>query len=86
MTGRGHNQLSFKVQEAIVLAHLRDIGPLTPWEALHRYGVFRLAARIWVLRQAGHKIITHMVKNDFGNHYAEYVLVQQAKPEKEEAA
>jgi len=77
---------AYVIQEAIVMAHLRDRGPLTPKEAWERYGIYRLAARVYVLRKAGHNIITHRVRNDWGNPYAEYVLLQQAKPTKEEAA
>jgi hypothetical protein len=85
MNGVGHNQLSFQIQEAIVLAHLRDRGPLSPWEALHRYGIFRLAARVFRLRRDGHDILTRRVKNDFGNSYAEYHLIKLAQPKGEAA-
>ena len=73
---RGHN---VTIQNEMVLDHLRS-GPITPKEALYRYGCFRLAARIYDLRQIGHEIITTRVMNDEGNPYAEYFLIKQAKP------
>jgi hypothetical protein len=62
----------------MVLEHLLA-APITPREALSRYGCFRLAARIYDLRQVGHQIITMRVINDEGNRYAEYHLLRQAE-------
>jgi hypothetical protein len=56
-----------------VLNHLRDIGSLTPLEALNEFGCFRLAAHIESLRKDGHRIFTHMV-NENGKKYARYTL------------
>jgi hypothetical protein len=68
------------IQEAIVLDHLIRIGPITPLEALNHYGIFRLAARIFRLREAGHDIYTEIVKNEHtGKRYARYHLIAQAK-------
>lgn len=39
-----------------ILAALLRGEKITPLEALYKYGCFRLGARIWDLRQAGHKI------------------------------
>jgi hypothetical protein len=78
---RGHNRIA--VQNALVLDHLRR-APLTPIEALRLYGVFRLAARIFDLREMGHEILTTRVINDYGNSYAEYHLLKLAP--REEAA
>ena len=64
-------------QNAMVFAHLRT-DSITPREALDLYGIFRLAARIFDLRQAGHQIITLRVRNSEGNPYAEYHMLQQA--------
>ena len=44
-------------QNSIVLAHLTRIGPLTPKEAMDKYGIMRLGARIYDLKQDGHNII-----------------------------
>jgi hypothetical protein len=76
----GHNSQS--VQNAMVLEHLIRRGPITPQEALIFYGCFRLAARIYDLRQVGHHIITTRVMNEHGNPYAEYHLLKQAERER----
>jgi hypothetical protein len=60
-----------------ILESLRQ-GPITPLEALDRHGCFRLAARIVELRQAGHQVVTHMVKQD-GKTFAQYVLTKERK-------
>jgi hypothetical protein len=60
-------------QKTDILAHLQH-GPITPMEALKKYGCFRLAARIDNLRQDGHDIATEMV--DTGDkRWAKYSLV-----------
>lgn len=45
-------------QRETVLKHLKQVGPLTPLEAMYSYGIGRLAARIRELRQDGHPIRT----------------------------
>jgi len=59
-----------------VLNHLRDIGSLTPLEALNEYGCFRLAAHIESLRKDGHRIFTEMV-NQGGKKFAKYSLTRK---------
>ena len=71
----GHNAIP--IQNARILDHLRN-GPITPMEALHLYDCFKLAARIFDLREVGHEIITMRIKNPFGNYYAEYHLIKLA--------
>lgn len=61
-----------------VLAHLRQ-GPLTPLDALRRYGVMRLAARVLDLRQRGHQIHAIPVETQHGKRVARYVLVREAR-------
>ena len=76
------------IQNQLVFEHLRRAS-ITSRQALDLYGVFRLAARIYDLRQMGHEIITLRIENEFGNSYAEYVMVRQAvrlKPVMDEAA
>jgi hypothetical protein len=41
-----------------VLRHLQDYGSITPVEAMAEYGIMRLGARIWDLKQQGHVIST----------------------------
>lgn len=66
-------------QNAAILSHLKNIGPITPMEALDKYGCFRLAARIYELRQKGHDI--SMLKIQVGNnkYVARYTLVMSAE-------
>lgn len=55
-------------QKEIILRHLQIYGNITPGQALEEYGVFRLAARIKELRDAGALIRSDRVKrkNRFG--------------------
>ena len=47
---------------------------ITPLDALNRFGCFRLGARIYDLRRAGHAISKRMVKTASGKRIAEYSL------------
>ncbi len=49
-------------------------GPLTPLEALERFGVFRLAARCHELRQMGHPIVVEKIKTPNGKRVARYYI------------
>jgi hypothetical protein len=60
-------------QSQQILGYLQAGKTLTPIEALDRFGVFRLAARVADLRAAGHDITTRTIKRN-GTHYAEYRL------------
>ncbi len=57
-------------QKEHILAALKR-KPITPLEALNRFGCFRLAARISELRQEGYQIHTQIRKG-----FAEYRLVK----------
>lgn len=70
------SQHSNPIQEAMVLDHLRK-APITPLEALDRYGVFRLAARVYRLRKDGHTILTNMVEGGNGKRFASYHLLRE---------
>lgn len=48
--------MNTEIQNQKVLRHLQSGQHLTSLEALHRYGIFRLAARIYDLKQSGHNI------------------------------
>lgn len=65
-------------QRMKVLRFLREVGPITPLDAIKEFGIMRLAARIWELRKEGYKIIKTTVtsKNRFGEEvrYARYSL------------
>ena len=66
-------------QNAAILNHLKKVGPITPMEALDRYGCFRLAARIYELRQKGHDISMLKIQVGTNKHVARYTLVMSAE-------
>jgi hypothetical protein len=45
-----------KTQEESILRWLDEGQELTPMQALHAFGCFRLASRIWNLRKKGYPI------------------------------
>ena len=45
-------------QEQIVLRHLKRYAGLTTLSAFERYGISRLSARIFELREAGYDIVS----------------------------
>lgn len=61
-----------------VLAYLQTEGSITQLDAVREFGCYRLGARIWDLRHAGHKIkkTTITKRNRFGDavSFAEYRL------------
>jgi hypothetical protein len=60
-------------QEDMTLEALQK-GELTAIDALKKFGCFRLAARIYRLRQAGHKIEKRMQRLNNGKNIAVYSL------------
>lgn len=67
-------------QNRMILDHLRKEKTITPLEALRLYGVFRLSARIFDLKDAGHVIATNIIKvGNEGKRVAEYRLLKAAK-------
>ena len=60
-------------QNTSILSALKQ-GPLTPLYALQQFGVMRLAARIWELRQSGHNIRARKRELPYGKSVAEYSL------------
>jgi hypothetical protein len=46
---------------------------ITPIQALEKWGIFRLGARILELRQEGHNIVTTMMEKN-GKRFAKYQL------------
>lgn len=65
-------------QSEMVLRHLQEHGSLSSLEAMKEYGIMRLGARIWDLRDMGYDIETQSKcsVNRFGvkTSYANYVL------------
>ena len=68
-----------------MLVHLNTHGSITSWEAIKKYGITRLAARIFTIRKrldytnADREIKTHMMASVDGKYYAKYVLIAKAK-------
>lgn len=60
-------------QEQMILKHLQRGRGLTPLQALEKWGCFRLGARVFELKQQGHKIKTEMVKRN-GKRFARYTM------------
>ena len=71
-----------KSQNDAILSHLRR-SPITPLEAIQKYGCLRLGARIFELRQQGHEIVRELVavNNRFGEEcrVAQYRLIEAAQ-------
>ena len=61
-------------QNQQILAHLQEGKTITPLEALDLFGVFRLAARIHDLREAGFPIECDKVEVGGGKSVARYRL------------
>ena len=66
-----------KSQEQQVLRHLLAGESLTALEALQRFGVFRLAARVFRLRQKGFPVLTHMAEMAGGKRVAVYAMAPE---------
>lgn len=62
-------------QQRRVLNHLEKKGKITAGEALNLYGIARLGARVWELRQMGYNIEKRMVERI--NRYTEKVYIAQ---------
>ena len=65
--------MNTKSQNEEILLHLQSGKPITPLEALEKFGCFRLGGRIYELKQQGHSIVTNMVTKN-GKRYAQYRL------------
>lgn len=70
-------ELSLTPQARRVLKHL-ERRSITPLEALGVYGIFRLAARIWEIREAGFNVLTTYRTDNKGKQYASYTLTGRA--------
>lgn len=67
-------------QTRMILDHLKQHRSITPLDALKKYGCFRLGARIYDLRAAGHQIHTKMIEvGRAKKRVASYRLVKLAK-------
>lgn len=61
-------------QAGQILLHLQSGKTITPIEALHQFGCFRLGARIFDLRERGFNIKSDPLHEN-GKHFARYRLV-----------
>ena len=61
-------------QNEKILNHLRSGAHITPLEAMGLFGVYRLAARIFELRNQGHNIVTDVKADGTGRTYSRYSL------------
>lgn len=59
-------------QDDIVLNHLRKYGSINAIEAIHKYGITRISARIYNLRQKG--IAIKSVESQSADGFVDYVL------------
>lgn len=57
-----------------VLKHLKKHKTITPLEAIGVYGIYRLGARVYELRQAGIKVLTKYMRDEMKRPYARYSL------------
>ena len=64
-----------QTQENQILNHLKKHKFITSWEAIQKYRITRLSARIYELRERGHNIITKNVSEN-GKRFAEYSLIK----------
>lgn len=67
----------YTTQNTLVLRHLKRGRSITALEALQRFGIFRLAARICDLRSSGIDIKKEMIERD-EKRYAKYFLPRRA--------
>lgn len=68
-------------QKEMVMQYMKDEGSITPWEAIKEFGITRLGARIWELKnEDGVEINVKLEsqKNRYGKtvSYARYSLVK----------
>lgn len=59
-------------QASKILQYLKSGKKLTPIDALNLFGCFRLGARVWELKQAGHPIQKDMITLPNSKRVAEY--------------
>lgn len=70
-----------QTQNKMILEHLKVHGSITGPQAVELFGCYRLSARIYDLKEAGHKIESVMMDgiNRFGarTHFARYTLLRK---------
>lgn len=67
---------SMKSQNQQLIQHFSKRKQITSWEAIEKYRITRLAARIGDLRHAGHNIVTVKERDPVtGKNWAKYVYM-----------
>lgn len=67
-----------ETQDLIVLRHLKQHGHITSWEAITKYHITRLSAKIYNLRQLGYHINSVYEQNEeTGANYVRYFLIRE---------
>lgn len=61
-------------QHRRILGYLRMHGSITPIQAIRVFNCYRLGARIWELRQDGHRIRSRLIKSRNDKHFCQYIL------------
>ena len=61
-------------QKIELLAYIKKHGSITPMESLMKLGIYRTAARVYDLRDAGHNIETDIIETTSGARVARYRL------------
>lgn len=69
-------------QSAQILKALENGERISPLGALERWGCFRLATRIFYLKQAGYNIMTKIEKGANGKHWAVYYMPDRTRGNK----
>lgn len=71
--------MSQQTQKEQILSALKSGQKITPIDALNEFGCFRLGARIYDLKEAGHQIDKAMVEVPSGKRVAEYSYISGPK-------
>lgn len=70
-------RMNSMTQNEMILKHLEEYGKITTFEAFKYYGITRLAARIFDLRQLGYKFVVSKHRSGKGKPYAVYELFKE---------
>lgn len=62
-------------QNLLIAKHLKRYKSITPFKALHEYGIMRLSARIYNLKQIGIPIKSELINAGDGIKYSRYTLM-----------
>ena len=66
--------IGFSNQTDAIMLYLQAGYKLTPMDALRKFGVFRLAARVADVKKRGVDVKKEMVKDENGKRYARYFV------------